>query len=94
MATPPCRVYLKIPLHTPKSQNCFNSVENDINLLFNIEEIADILASTNKATSKVLSGLTMLGAPEYPKIDTKIMNSLTIEKWRLSYIIPTMQCLW
>ena len=41
--TPQCPVYLTTPWWTPKTRICVYYVENDINLLFDLEQMAAIL---------------------------------------------------
>ena len=54
---------------------CFNSLENDFNLLFDFRKMTTIFDFTDNTISLVLSGYTtMLGVPKNPKVDTKIMN--------------------
>ena len=66
--------------------------------------MAVILDLTHNAMSKVLSNHTIMsGIHENPIVDTKIMflcqkcrkwsiDILTLQKWRPSLILPTMQC--
>ena len=73
LVTPLCRAYPK----TTKIVICFYSVEYDLNVLFDLAEIAAIFDFTHNAMSNVLSGHTTISdIYENPMVDTKIMNML------------------
>ena len=66
---------LEILWYTPKLCLCFYSVQNNINSLFYLPQMAAILDFIHNAMSKVLSYyITMSGITESRMLDTKIKN--------------------
>ena len=66
---------MKTLWYTPKLCLCFYSVQNDINSLFYLAQIAAILHFTHDAMCKVLSYyITMSGITEACMLDTKTKN--------------------
>ena len=75
LATLLSRAYMKTLQSTPKSWICLCSVENYINLLFNLAQMAAILDFTQNAMSKntFWQHHYISGIPENHLVDTQIM---------------------
>ena len=75
LATPVCHTYFKTIWYAPKLCMCFYSVQNDINSLFSLAQMATISDFIHNAMSKVLSYyVIMSGITESRVLDTKIKN--------------------
>ena len=102
----PCRAFQKTLWYTPKSRICFYSVENYINLLFDLENMTAILDFTYNAMSYStfwtyhFVGRTRKSHGRHQNHESatilKKMISiycLTLNIWRPCWILHTVQCL-
>ena len=82
LATLLSQAYMKTLRWTPKSWICLCSVENYIDLLFNLAQMAAILHVTQNAMSKntFCPHHYMSGIPKNPLIDAQIMNHYILLK--------------